>query len=145
MSLTLSVCLQAAYARPCKQLLTMRHSTFVTRPATQLPETRRSKAHNHLVSALPRGCQYNKTIALYGPPTVLRTVQRSHYSTVLYHRAATPRARNESKLPELQKGGPTPCNTVSQRRRLRADLILVFKSFKGVIDLSQFHIFLHPP
>ncbi len=113
----------------------------------------------HLVSALQRGCECTHTTVIHGPPIVLRTVQVS-----LCHHVATPRLCDGSTFSEsvteirhMERAQrlATPLVIRLRRvpydkrlrhtlfllecRRLQADLILVFKIFKGELDWSTKH------
>ncbi len=116
----------------------------------------------HPVSPLQRGCEYSKVIAVHGPNILLWTIQNSVYPNLLCLSAATPRMCNGRQRLNIRGWykptgeGPTPCSTASERsssraiwgkalqlnlfslarRRLRADLNLAFKIFKGEVDLN---------
>ncbi len=127
----------------------------------------------HLVSALQRGCEYNRTTDFHGREIFLWIIRNSRYGAVLCHSAATMQCKYAMKanaptlradvnhLERVQRlatrlvrglrhvpyeGRLRQCNLFSlERRHLRADIILAFTIFKGEVDLNPSDFFLRPP
>ncbi len=124
------------------------------------------------VSALQKGCEYSKTVALHGPQVFRGIIFIKVYSFVLCHSAATSGVCNGNQCQKTLRADINQPERVQrfaalqvrghphvpygerlrllnlfslERRRLRADLILAFKVFKGYVDLSPSVFFLHPP
>ncbi len=130
-----------------------------------------SPRHNlHRVCPLQRGCENSKAIAFHGPKILcelskttfipLHCVKgRPHLKYAMEANAPTLRA-DVNQLKRVQRLATRlvrglrhmpyvkrlrQFNFSLERRRLRADLILAFKIFKGEVDLNPSDFFHRPP
>ncbi len=116
----------------------------------------------HRVSPQQRGCEYSNAIAFHGPKILQQTTQNSVYPAEYAMEANDPTPSADiDQLDRVQRLGTRLVRALRhvpyeerlrqhnlfslERRRLRANLILAFKIFKGEINLNPSDFIRHPP